>query len=360
MKPPRAVQSVQRSWPNANQLRLLIIVFATGLGIYLCYLLAFPFLAPLTWALVLGITFLPAHRHIELRIGSGNIAALISVAAVAVLIVVPVTFIAQHLIAEIAKGAVYLESELRTDDWRQPLNVYPTLSRGATWLEQQLNLTDTAGRVATWLSTTSTSVFKSSVGQLINVVFTFYILFFLLRDRKEAKEALVKFSVLSPNETNDVIERFVETIHATVFGTVVMAAVQGTLGGIMFLWLGLPLPLLWGTIMAMLAIVPVLGAFVIWVPAAFYLALEGQWSSAFILAAWGGIVVASIDNLLYPTLVGNRLNLHTIIALISSFGGLIVFGASGLILGPAVTTVTIALIKILINRFSASEQSAAR
>jgi predicted PurR-regulated permease PerM len=208
--------------------------------------------------------------------------------------------------------------------------------------------------LANWLTSTSSAIFKSSISQLINVVLTFYILYFLLRDRTRAKAALIEYSPLSPNETEDLVVRFVETIHATVFGTAIMAVVQGTLGGLMFWWLGLPLPLLWGTIMAVLAIVPVLGAFVIWIPAAIYLALEGRWTSALILAGWGGGVVASIDNILYPTLVGNRLKLHTLLALVASFGGLIVFGASGLILGPAVITVTISLLGILKKRLSST------
>ena len=340
------------NWLDANQARLIIVILMAILGSYACYLLTIPFLAPITWSLVLAVTWHPVHKFIELRARNRNIAALISVALVTILVVVPVTFIVQQLILESTNGAIYLEREFRTGDWRRPLNSFPTLSRGATWLEQQINLAGTAGEVASWLTSTSTSVFKSSIGQLINVVLTFYMLFFLIRDRKKAKAALIEFSPLSPDETNDLIARFVETIHAMVFGTVIIAAVQGCLGGLMFWWLGLPLPLLWGTIMAMLAIVPILGAFVIWIPAAIYLALEGQWTSALIMAGWGGIVVASIDNLLYPSLVGNRLKLHTVIALIASFGGLIVFGASGLILGPAVITVTIALVKILKKRIS--------
>ncbi|MFN0194750.1 MAG: AI-2E family transporter [Aestuariivirga sp.] len=157
---------------------------------------------------------------------------------------------------------------------------------------------------------------------------------------------------MSATETAYVLRRFVDTVHATVFGKLVVAAVQGTLGGLMFWWLGLPLPILWGAVMGMLAIVPVLGAFVIWVPAAVYLALEGEWGKALILAAWGGGVVASIDNILYPMLVGNRLKLHTVPAFIGAIGGIVIFGASGLILGPAIISVTLALIKILKKRFN--------
>ncbi|TIX70457.1 MAG: AI-2E family transporter, partial [Mesorhizobium sp.] len=159
-------------------------------------------------------------------------------------------------------------------------------------------------------------------------------------------------SPLRAPETAYMLSRLAETVHAILIGTVFVAAVQGTLGGLMFWWLGLPTPVFWGLVMGLLAIVPVLGAFVIWVPAAIYLALEGSWASAAILTIWGGGVVAGIDNLLYPMLVGSRLRLHTVMAFIGAVGGILLFGASGLVLGPAVIAVTISLIDILKKRLN--------
>lgn len=121
----------------------------------------------------------------------------------------------------------------------------------------------------------------------------------------------------------------------------------------MFWWLGLPAPLLWGLVMGLLAVVPVLGAFVVWIPATLFLALEGSWGKALILTVWGGVVVAGIDNVLYPILIGNRLKLHTIPAFISVLGGLILFGPSGLILGPVALTITIMLLEIWRSRTTA-------
>ena len=96
--------------------------------------------------------------------------------------------------------------------------------------------------------------------------------------------------------------RTVDTVQATLYGTIAVAAIQGVLGGLIFWWLGLPTPLLWGLVMGLLALVPVLGAFVVWVPAAIFLALDGSWGKALILSTWGGIVIACVDNLLYPIL----------------------------------------------------------
>jgi predicted PurR-regulated permease PerM len=135
-------------------------------------------------------------------------------------------------------------------------------------------------------------------------------------------------------------------VQATLYGTVAVAAVQGTLGGLIFWWLGLPTPLLWGLVMGLLAIIPVLGAFVIWVPAAIFLALDGSWGKALILTGWGAVVIGGIDNLLYPMLVGDRLRLHTIPAFVAIVGGLILFGPSGLLLGPLAVTATVFFLEL--------------
>jgi predicted PurR-regulated permease PerM len=143
-----------------------------------------------------------------------------------------------------------------------------------------------------------------------------------------------------------------DTVHATIYGTVVVAGVQGTLGGLMFWWLGLPTPLLWGLVMALLAVVPVLGAFIVWIPAAIFLALDGSWGKALILVSWGALVVGTIDNLLYPMLVGNRLKLHTVPAFISLVGGLALFGPAGIVLGPMAVTTTLMLLDVWRTRIA--------
>ena len=137
-----------------------------------------------------------------------------------------------------------------------------------------------------------------------------------------------------------------DTILATVYGTLAVSAVQGLLGGLMFWWLGLPVPLLWGVVMALLAVLPALGAFVVWIPAALFLMLEGSWEKALILTVWGGVVVGGIDNLLRPILLGDRLKLHTVVAFISLVGGLMLLGPSGLILGPVALTITTELLEV--------------
>jgi predicted PurR-regulated permease PerM len=153
--------------------------------------------------------------------------------------------------------------------------------------------------------------------------------------------------------------RIGDTVFAVIYGTGVGAVAQGLLGGMMFWFLGLPAPLLWGVMMALLSLMPVLGAFVIWIPAAVFLALAGSWGKAVVLAVWGVTVIGTIDNLLCPLLVGNRLKRHTVLVFISIVGGLIVFGVSGLILGPVVITTTTGMLEIWCRRTAAGQREQA-
>ena len=199
--------------------------------------------------------------------------------------------------------------------------------------------------LVTWLSNLGTSFVRGSVAKAIEVVLAFYLLFYFLRDRDAARRLLRNLLPLTHDEMDRLFGRVVDTVQATIYGTVAVAAVQGTLGGLMFWVLGLSTPILWGLVMGLLAIVPVLGAFVVWIPAAIFLALDGSWGKAVVLAIWGAVVVGGIDNVLRPLLVGNRLRLHTVPTFISMIGGLVLFGTPGFILGPLAATVTILLVE---------------
>lgn len=219
-------------------------------------------------------------------------------------------------------------------------------------IEQYVNVPDTIKTFTSKLSNGAGGFLKSSIIQIIGFVLVFYMLFFFLRDRKWAMQSINSLSTLTQSEMNILFRRVGDTIHATVYGTFAMAAVQGTLGGLMFWWLDLPAPFLWGVVMSFLAIVPMLGASLIWVPAAIFLAMEGNWLNALILTLWGVLVVGTIDNFLRPIFLENRLKLHTILIFISVIGGLLKFGTAGLILGPVTLAITVALLEIWFKRNS--------
>jgi predicted PurR-regulated permease PerM len=333
------------AWDSPAHIRALLLMAATAAGLYLCYRMLAPFVPAIAGALALAVLVAPLHRRLERRLGTGSLAAFASVCVAIVVVVVPVLLVAGRVIDEAVRGATAVQAILATGSWRRLFEQHALLAPIGQWLDRQVDLAGAVAPAATWMQT-GASFLQGSLLQAIAAVVTFYVLFYMLRDRSAAMAALRALSPLSAADMDRLFADVADTVHATVYGTLVVACVQGALGGLMFWWLGLPEALLWGLVMGMLAVVPVLGAFVIWVPAAIFLALDGHPGKALLLAAWGSIVVGGIDNLLYPMLVGRRLKMHTLVAFVAIVGGLVVFGPAGLILGPVVFAITRLLLEI--------------
>lgn len=329
----------------AQRSRAFVILAALAVGIVVCYLLAVPFLPALTWALVLAIMFYPLRRRISTKLRYRDFAAAGAVAIAVFVIAVPLILLAERLVDQAASGAQIAAEALQSGGWRETLANYPSLAPALLWIEAQLDLAGLADTIATVLANISASFVRGSVTQIVNAILTFYFLYYFLRDGSDALIALKNFSPLTSEEMDKLFGRVKDTVYAIVYGTFAVAAVQGTLGGLMFWLLGLPSPLLWGIAMGLLAVVPMFGAFIIWIPAALSFALSGEWGKAVALTAWGAVVVGMVDNLLYPMLVGDRLKLHTLLAFMSMIGGIIVFGPAGVVIGPVTLSATLLLLE---------------
>jgi len=206
----------------------------------------------------------------------------------------------------------------------------------------------TVGAAGSYLS----SFVGGSLWALAQLLITFFTLFYLFRDRRLFLKGVRSLLPLSQSETDRLFARVADTIYATFYGTFAVSLVQGLLGGLMFWWLGLPSPLMWGVVMFLLSLVPVLGAPVVWGPAALLLAATGNWGKALILTVWGLVVIGSIDNLLFPVLVGDRVRMHALLVFFSVIGGLLLFGAAGLVLGPVAVVITTLLVEVWRMRLS--------
>jgi len=341
---------VADDWLVRNHIRLLVLMVATVLGVYICYQMAMPFLSVLVWALTLAVLFAPMQIWLELKLKYASLAAIVSIVLITLIAVVPSIFVAQQLVLQAVNGSQLIESKATSGEWRRSLEAQPKLAPILEKAEHYLDLPDAFKSFTTWLKSTAGDIVKGSVFQLFGLCLVLYVLFFFLRDRHIVLKSIVFLSPLSEAEMDRLFKRVGDTIHATVYGTFAIAAVQGFLGGLMFWWLGLPAPLLWSLVMGLLAIVPMLGAFVVWGPAAIFLALEGNWANALTLTVWGVLVVGTIDNLLRPIFVGNRLKLHTMLTFLSVVGGMLLFGSAGIILGPVTLIITITLLEIWFNR----------
>jgi len=336
----------REGWWTRDHALVIVLVAATALLLILCWQLVQPFTGPIAWAFALAVVAHPLHGWIARRIDKPGLAASLAVFTIAVVIVAPTIFVGNSIVREAATGVKAIQSGLQDGKWREQLARSPRLGGALSAIEQQVNLGSQLQGMSAEVGKRISQVVTGSAWAVVELLLTLFVLFYLFRDHRKALATLRSLVPLSERETDEVFSRVSDTIHATIYGTLVVAAVQGALGGLMFWWLDLPAPIFWGAVMALLAIVPLLGAFVIWVPVAVFLAASGQWDKAAILAAWGGIVVALIDNLLYPILVGKRMRLHTVPVFFAIVGGLAFFGAAGLIVGPVILALTDAILEI--------------
>jgi predicted PurR-regulated permease PerM len=328
------------------------LLAATAVALYLCWSMLQPFIEVVLWAVVLVIVFFPVHKRIEARLHSPGWSAVLSCLIVILVILIPLTLITLAVVREMAHLAQSLQANAET--LLDPDSPY--FGRVLNWLGQyvdvsQLNsqqfLAERLKGVSGAIAGRTLGVVGGAVGFVVEVFFVIFTMYYLFRDGDRMRAAANELVPLSDRKAKEIFDRTGEVISASVYGVLVIAVIQGVLGGLAFWALGLPSALLWGVVMIFLSMIPMAGAFVVWVPAAIYLAVTGHWVAALILTLWGALVIGSIDNFLRPKLVGERTRLHELLVFFSVLGGLQVFGVIGLVLGPVVVAITIALLDVL-------------
>ena len=336
---------------SRTRIRAIALALLAAVGIYLCFRLAQPCIPSLVWAGALALVFTPLHRWIEARVRRPNLAAAFSLVIIGLLVVAPATWFAQKLAEQATSVPENIQKQIAAGKWHMPGDQHPQLAHFLALVERQVSSPENASMATTWLKTILSRLVKESAIAAVQVCLTLYFLFYFLRDRFRVLKAIRSFLPLGESETNTLFCRVNDTIHATLYGMLALSALQGVLGGLMFWWLGVPSPWFWALVAALFAFVPVVDTFVLWLPAAVYLGLEGRWGEALGVAALGSLLVRAIENFLYPVLVKDRLRVPSVSIFVALVGGLLLFGWSGLVLGPVILTVTSALLEICAKRF---------
>jgi predicted PurR-regulated permease PerM len=336
---------------SRTRVRAIALALLTAVGIYLCYRLARPCIPSLVWAGALALVFTPLQRWLEARVKRPNLAAAFSLVVVGLLVVAPATWFAQKLAEQATLVPENIQKQIVAGKWHVPGDQHPKVAHFLALVERQVGSPENASMATTWLKTMLSRLIKESAVAAVQVSLTLYFMFYFLRDRVRVLKTLRSFLPLSERETDTLLSRVSDTIHATLYGMLALSALQGVLGGLMFWGLGVPSPWFWALVAAVFAFVPVLDTFVLWLPAAVYLGLEGRWGEALVVAALGSLLVRGIENFLYPVLVKDRLRVPSVSIFVSLVGGVLLFGWSGLVLGPVILTVTSALLEICAKRF---------
>lgn len=192
------------------------------------------------------------------------------------------------------------------------------------------------GKIAGYFVSAASAATKGTAGFFLDLFILIYAMVFFLQEKTSVLSQLMRYSGLAPESQARLVERTVSISRATIKGTLVIGAVQGILGGIGFAVAGIPGAAFWGVVMMVASIIPGIGPALVWVPGVIYLFAGGETATAVGLALWSGLVVSTIDNVLRPKLVGKDTEMPDLLILVSTLGGLAMFGAVGLIIGPVI------------------------
>jgi predicted PurR-regulated permease PerM len=330
-------------------IRWLALLALAVAALYVCWLMLLPFVNVLAWASVLAILFYPIHQRLVALTNRPSLSALLSTIIVIAVIVVPLTLLTLVVAKEIGEVAKNAQAFFRS--LLDPSS--PVIGRVMGWLRVDASHLDLQGYLLERLENISGAIAGRTLGLLGGVVgaifqmfFTIFTMYYLFRDGDRIFYGMLELIPLNAAETRQIFDRTREVIHASVYGVIVIAMIQGTLGGLAFAALGLPSAVVWGVAMFFLSMVPMVGSSVIWAPTAIYLAMSGHWGKALALALLGALVIGTVDNFLRPKLVGERAGLHELLIFFSVLGGLQIWGPLGLVLGPVMIAVTLALLDI--------------
>ena len=327
---------------------LLLLVLVTIAFIWVLL----PFYGAVFWAVVLAVVFAPLQRRMARRTGGrGNLSALLTLIVCLLVAILPVIFIASAMVAE---GTSIYE---RIDSGELDIGAYVTSTKEMLppFLQQQIDrfgmgsldslreqLSSAAAAGSQYLATKVFSIGQGTLQFVISFFVMLYLLFFLLRDGQELARDIRMAIPLGESTKRRLQIKFTRVVRATVKGNLVVAAVQGALGGLIFWVLGIPSPLLWGVLMAFLSLLPAAGAGIVWAPVAAYLLLSGSIWQGVVLTLFGVLVIGLVDNILRPILVGKDTRMPDYLILISTLGGLALLGLNGFVLGPLVAALFVA------------------
>jgi predicted PurR-regulated permease PerM len=301
--------------------------------------LVVPFVAPLTWALTLAVVTYPMHAHVARSFGHPSIAAACSTLVVTLLICAPFVYAATAMVEEALDAARQMQGAVNQGAIENIVPADSALRPAADWLSRQIARGGYRQQAAGLLMSAAQTAASRSLYVVTDALIAVFILFYFFRDGRTFLRRAPRVLPLSARETSLLRDRVAAMIRAMVYGTLAVALLQGALGGLAFWWLDLPAPFLWGGVMALVSILPMFGAALVWVPVAAYLAVMGDVTSAIILAAWGAVVIGLVDNLLKPKLVNKQVQLHTLVIFVAVLGGLVVYGPTGVMLGPIIVAV---------------------
>lgn len=346
-----------------------LLLGVTAAIFYLFYQLVVPFFVPICWAAVLAIVFYPLYLRLQRHVRWTGLAATLMCLMIVVLIIGPITYLFVALVQEASDAVTSVDDWYTSGQLNQALQVQLPLwdfvrEKLAPYYDlTKVNLDemvkDAIGRIGgavvnqtRWLITNGTK----AVFYFFLMIFAMYYFF---RDGETTVDKIKRLMPLTPKQTSTAFRQLRDVIQATMYGGVAIALLQGFLGGLIFLIVGLPSPVFWGALMAFLSFIPLVGAFLVYVPAGVILILGGSSVKGIVVILFGSLVISQIDNLLRPFFISGRTSLHPLLLFFTLLGGIALFGLLGIVMGPLIAAAFVILLNVFEMRLHPEEEPAA-
>ena len=342
------MKAAEASTLETRTLFLLLISVSVALGWIL-----WPFYGTIMWGVIIALLFAPLNRRLQQRLGGRRTpAALLTLLIVLVIVIIPFALMTASLASEASALFAQLQSG-ELNPGRYFRGVFAALPDWMTALLDRFGLTDfsTLQRRLTTALTQASQLLATQALSLGQITFDFvasifialYLAFFLIRDGELVVSAMRRAIPLTPAHQRALFQTFATVIRATVKGNLLVALIQGALGGLAFAFLAVPGALLWAVLMAFLSLLPAIGAGLVWLPVALYFLVSGALWQSLALTAYGVLVIGLVDNLLRPLLVGKDTRMPDYVVMITTLGGIAVMGINGFVVGPVIAAMFIAV-----------------
>jgi predicted PurR-regulated permease PerM len=346
------METTNRNATTSDRLTTVLSYGALLLLGYLVFLIAGPFLIPLAWSAVLAIFFYPIYLHLEKRF-SPTWAALICTLGVMFLLIGPVLTVMVYATREAIVASAGVRETLSTNGTGVLQDFLNGIRRHLPESMQSFDLVAAlrqgAERIASFMAGSIGSLVKNLFAFIVNLLILLFALFFMFRDGRDIMRAVRHLIPFEPEIQDDMLKESQDLIFASVAVALLIAAIQGVLGGVAFEITGVPGPVFLGVLIAFCSIIPVVGSSLIWIPAGIWLAMNGHWGKALVVLAICGGVAGVADNLVRPLLLRNRTKLNDLLLFISILGGLNVFGLLGLVVGPTVVSAALGILRVYMD-----------
>jgi len=343
---------MQKSFPHIFFLVLVLLVSAAFVG------LISEFMMGIFWAIILTILFHQTFDRLKIRLkGKENLAAGLTLLFIILIVILPILFIGSSLVSEslfyyekVNSGEIDLKGTI--DDIRAsiPMNMELLEGYGLDLDKAKDGLNDLITNGSKMAAGQALTITQNIFGFFLQFVVMLYMLFFFLRDGKQLVEGIIWVLPIGDEKERALIRRFESVARATVKGSLLVAILQGVIGGLLFWAVDIPAAMLWGVVMIFLSLLPI-GSTIVWLPAAIILFFQGEIGRAVAILLVGALVIGLADNILRPRLVGQDTKMPDYLILISTLGGITWFGLSGFVIGPIIAALFITVWQMMGKEF---------